>query len=158
MFCLRFANENTGEDSRFWTTSVGSPVENTWAGLSFELVCLEHVEQIKRALQIGGVLSRNYAWRCERPEDDSEKGAQIDLVIDRDDGLVNVCEMKFCGKQYAIREVDDLSVRNKKAAFLRATETRKAVHVTYVTTFGLVRNAYANSVQSEVTLDDLFRS
>ena len=54
--------------------------------------------------------------------------------------------------------VDDLSVRNKKAAFRRETGTRKAVHVTYVTTFGLVRNAYANSVQSEVTLDDLFRA
>ena len=56
-----------------------------------------------------------------------------------------------------LKEVDDLSVRNKKAAFRRETGTRKAVHVTYVTTFGLVRNAYANSVQSEVTLDDIFR-
>ena len=158
LFCLRYANENTGEDPRFWTTSVGSPLESTWAGLSFELVCLEHVEQIKRALQIGGVHSRNYAWRCERPEDDSEKGAQIDLLIDRDDGVVNVCEMKFSGKQYALKDVDDQSVRNKKAAFRRETGTRKAVHVTYVTTFGLVRNAYANSVQSEVTLDDLFRA
>ena len=158
MFCLRYANENVGEDPRFWTTSVGSPLESTWAGLSFELVCLEHVEQIKRALQIGGVHSRNYAWRCERPEDDSEKGAQIDLLIDRDDGVVNVCEMKFSGKQYALKEADDLSVRNKKTAFRRETGTRKAIHVTYVTTFGLVRNAYANDVQSEVTLDDLFRS
>ena len=157
LFCLRYADENAGEDPHFWTTSVGSPLESTWAGLSFELVCLEHVEQVKRALQVGGVHSRNYAWRCERPEDDFEKGAQIDLVLDRDDGVLNVCEMKFCGKQYAIKEVDDLSVRNKKAAFRRETGTRKAIHVTYVTTFGLVRNAYANSVQSEVSLDDLFR-
>ena len=101
---------------------------------------------------------QRFVRRCERPEDDSEKGAQIDLLIDRDDGVVNVCEMKFSGKQYALKEVDDLSVRSKKAAFRRETGTRKAVHVTYVTTFGLVRNAYANSVQSEVTLDDLFRA
>ena len=91
------------------------------------------------------------AWASAR------KGAQIDLLIDRDDGVVNLCEMKFSGKQYALKEADDLSVRNKKAAFMRETGTRKSVHVTYVTTFGLVRNAYANSVQSEVTLDELFR-
>ena len=144
---VRYANENAGGDPRFWTTSVGTPLENTWAGLSFELVCLEHVEQIKRALQIGGVHSRNYAWRCERPEDDSEKGAQIDLLIDRDDGVVNVCEMKFWGKPFAIKEADDGSMRNKIAAFKRETGLRKAVHVTYVTAFGLVRNAYANSVR-----------
>ena len=123
----------------------------------FEMLCLEHVEQIKKALQIGGVHSRNYSWRCERPEDDSEKGAQIDLLIDRDDGIVNLCEMKFSSKEYAISSFDDASMRNKKAAFKRETRTRKAVHVTYVTTFGLKHNAYANDVQSEVTLDDLFR-
>jgi len=65
--------------------------------------------------------------------------------------------MKFSSKEYAISSTDDASMRNKRAAFKRETRTRKAVHVTYVTTFGLKRNAYANDVQSEVTLDDLFR-
>ena len=66
--------------------------------------------------------------------------------------------MKFSAKEYAITSADDASMRNKKAAFKRETRTRKAVHVTYVTTFGLKRNAYANDVQSEVTLDDLFKN
>ena len=157
LFYLKFVRGNADGDPRFWSSSVDSPLQSAWEGLAFELVCLEHVEQIKRALQIGGVHSKNYAWRCERPEDESERGAQIDLLIDRDDGVVNVCEMKFWKKPYAIKESDDLSMRNKIAAFKRETRSRKAMHVTYVTAFGLVRNAYANSVQSEVTLDDLFR-
>ena len=77
-------------------------------------------------------------------------------VIDRDDGIVNLCEMKFASKEYAITANDDVAMRNKRAAFKRDTKTRKAVHVTYVTTFGLAKNRYAGEVQSEVMLDDLF--
>ncbi len=105
-----------------------------------------------------GVHSLNYAWRCERPQDDAERGAQIDLVIDRDDGIVNLCEMKFSSKEYVLTSEDDSSMRNKRAAFRRETKSRKAVHFTYVTSFGILRNRYAGEVQSEVTLDDLFKS
>ena len=157
LFHFRFVRENADGDPLFWSSSVDKPVLLSWQGLSFELVCLEHVEQIKRALQIGGVHSLNYAWRCERPQDDAERGAQIDLVIDRDDGIVNLCEMKFAAKEYAITADDDASMRNKRTAFKRETKSRKAVHFTYVTSFGLAKNRYAGEVQSEVTLDDLFR-
>ncbi len=64
--------------------------------------------------------------------------------------------MKFCSDQYAITAAEAQAMQRKKAIFKRDTATRKAVHVTYVTTFGLKRNAYANDVQSEVTLADLF--
>ena len=156
LFHFRFVLENEDEDPKFWSASVDSPLLKTWEGLSFELLCLEHVEQIKRALQIGGVHSLNYAWRCEHPADETEKGAQIDLLIDRGDGIINLCEMKFSSKEYALDSEDDAEMRNKKAAFKRETRTRKAVHVTYVTTYGLAKNKYAANVQSEVTLDDLF--
>lgn len=158
LFHLRFARENTDDDPKFWSSSVNSPLLNTWEGLSFELVCLEHVEQIKRALQIGGVHSLNYAWRCGRPVDEAEQGAQIDLLIDRSDGIVNLCEMKFAPGAYALDADDDASMRRKVSAFKRETGTRKAVHVTYVTTYGLAKNKYAGNVQSEVTLDDLFEA
>ena len=156
LFHFRFVRENRDGDPRFWSNSSDRPVLLSWQGLSFELVCLEHVEQIKRALQIGGVHSSNYAWRCERPQDAAERGAQIDLVIDRDDGIVNLCEMKFSTKEYAISATDDASMRNKRVAFKRETKSRKAIHVTYITSFGLARNRYFGEVQSEVTLDDLF--
>lgn len=156
LFHFRFVRENTDDDPKFWSASVDSPLLKAWGGLSFELVCLEHVEQIKRALQIGGVHSLNYAWRCEHPADDAERGAQIDLLIDRSDGVVNLCEIKFSSGLYVIDADDDAAMRNKLTAFKRETRTRKAVHVTYITTYGLAKNKYAGDVQSGVTLDDLF--
>lgn len=156
LFHFRFVRGRRVADPTFWSSLAGKPKVLSWQGLSFELVCLEHVEQIKRALQVGGVHSLNYAWRCERPQDEAERGAQIDLVIDRDDGIVNLCEMKFSAKEYAITANDEASMRNKRVAFKRETKSRKAVHFTYVTSFGLARNRYASEVRSEVTLDDLF--
>lgn len=102
-------------------------------------------------------MDANYGWRCEHPADDAEKGAQIDLLIDRSDGIVNLCEMKFASTPYALDADDDATMRNKVAAFRRETGTRKAIHVTYVTAYGLARNKYAGNVQAEVTLDDLFQ-
>lgn len=156
LFHCRFVRENRNGDPRFWSSSVDSPVLKTWQGLSFELLCLEHVEQIKRALQIGGIRSLNYAWRSEKPRGTAEKGAQIDLAIDRADGIVNLCEMKFASEEYALDADDIASMENKKAVFRRETGTRKALHSTFVTTFGLAKNKYAGEVQSEVRLDDLF--
>ena len=124
---------------------------------SIERLCLWHREQIKRALQIGGVLTNMYAWR-HAPTSSDDPGAQIDLLIDRNGGIINLCEMKFCSTEYVLDAASDADMRRKKTVFKDATRTRKAVHVTYVTTFGLKRNAYANNVQSQVTLADLFAS
>ena len=77
-------------------------------------------------------------------------------MIDRADGIVNLCEMKFAAEEYALDAADDAAMRNKIAAFKRETGTRKAVHATYITTFGLAKNKYAGDVPSEATLDDLF--
>ncbi len=156
LFHFRFVRGNRDGDPAFWSSSTDSPVLRAWQGLSFELVCLEHVGQIRRALQIGGVRTSHYAWRCEHPQNDVEKGGQIDLLIDRADGIINLCEMKFASSEYAIDAADAAAMRNKKAAFRRETGTRKAIHTTYVTTFGLARNKYAGELQAEVTLDDLF--
>ena len=156
LFHFKFIANNTRHDRHFWTSSLDSPFHVAWEGLAFERLCLWHVDQIKRALQIGGVLTNSYAWRHEADSPDDE-GAQIDLLIDRNDGIINICEMKFCADEYSITAEDAASMRRKKSVFKRATATRKAIHVTYVTTFGLKRNAYANDVQSEVTLGDLFR-
>ena len=156
LFHFRFIANNPKHDRHFWTSSIDSPFHVAWEGLAFERLCLWHVEQIKRALQIGGVLTNSYAWRHVATSPDDE-GVQIDLLIDRNDGIVNLCEMKFCADEYAITSEDAMSMRRKKAVFKRETGTRKALHVTYVTTFGLKRNAYANDIQSEVMLSDLFQ-
>lgn len=157
LFHFRFIAGNQSHDCHYWSSSVDAPFHRVWEGLAFERLCLWHKEQIKRALQIGGVLTSAYSWR-HAAESADDTGAQIDLLIDRSDGIINLCEMKFCKTEYAIDAETAAAMERKKEAFKKATKTRKAVHVTYVTTYGLKRNAYANDVQSEVTLADLFNS
>ena len=149
LFHFRFASENKYGDPHFWSEMLDSHVHSTWIGLAFERLCLEHVAQIKEALRIGGVMTNAHAWRGP--------SSQIDLLIDRNDGIVNICEMKYHDGLYAITKADDESMRNKKAEFRDLTKTRKAVHVTYVTPYGIKDNAYAKNVQSSVVLDDLFQ-
>ena len=82
--------------------------------------------------------------------------AQIDLLIDRRDGIINICEMKYSAGPYMMTAEDDASLSNKKLELKEATKTRKAVHVTMVTSFGVRPNSYSGKIQSFVTLDDLF--
>ena len=156
LFHFKFLKENLDADPHFWTSSIDSMVMTIWQGLSFELVCLQHVEQIKRSLQIAGVHSANYAWRCEKSGSAVGCGAQIDLVIDRKDGVVDACEMKFTENPHWVDQQEYNTVLNKKAELKRELPERKSVHIVYVTTFGLERNQYSEIAQAQLTLDDLF--
>ena len=155
LFYFRFIRENVERDPKFWTNTIESRLLSTWQGLAFELVCLQHITCIRRALQIEGVHSVAYAW--QNMASDGGSGAQIDLVIDRNDGIVNLCEMKFAAGKYSLTAKDDDAMSSKRKALALELPRRKSLHITYVTTFGLEHNAYWNNVQSEVTLDDLFR-
>ena len=143
-------------DEHFWTTSQNSPLYHTWSGLAFERVCLQHVPAIKKALGISGVLTNVYSWKQKTDEVAGTAGVQIDLLIDRNDQVVNLCEMKFSKAEYAITKDYDMSLRQKLEAFRIGTNCRKAIHLTMVTTYGLVENAYAETVQNSVVMDDLF--
>ena len=101
LFHFRFIANNPTHDRHFWSSFVDAPFHRVWEGLAFERLCLWHREQIKRALQIGGVLTNMYAWR-HAPTSAGDRGAQIDLLIDRNDGIVNLCEMKFCSGEYVL--------------------------------------------------------
>lgn len=148
LFYFQFIRPNHGVDPHYWTKNLESRLHSTWAGLAFERLCLLHVEQIKKSLGIRGVLTNEYAWYS--------KEAQIDLLIDRNDGIINLCEIKFADGKYEIKKNEYESLQNKKDVLKAETGTRKAVHFTYVTTNGLIPNAYASGVQSQVTLDALF--
>ena len=156
LFYFRFIRENIEQDPHFWNSSLDSRFVTTWQGLAFELVCLQHVECIKRALQIGGVHSAVYAWQMKGSSDGTN--AQIDLVIDRNDGIVNLCEMKFSVDKYTLTAKDDKAMLGKKNSLGQDIPKRKTIHITYVTTFGLAHNHYWNNIQAEVTLDDLFQA
>ncbi len=140
----------------FWETVQGTPLYNTWCGLAFERVCMQHVDQIKLKLGISGVLTYQYAWRYQGDKTLGLKGVQIDLLIDRNDGIIDLCEMKYSKEEYAITEAYSREMARKASTFSQVSKTHKAVHTVMVTTYGLVPNAYAYDVQNQIVMDDLF--
>lgn len=155
LFYYMFVQENKRHDPAFWSKSIGSSLYNSWCGLAFERVCLAHIPQIKHALSIGGVTSNEYSWFARKTED--APGAQIDLLLDRSDETINICEIKYTSSgEYTMTEEEEQKILNRRQRFLQYTRTTKAIHLTLITTRGLVRNAHADIFQSVVTANDLF--
>ena len=157
LFYFKFIANNTRHDRHFWTSSLDSPFHVAWEGLAFERLCLWHVDQIKRALQIGGVLTNSYAWRHEADSPDDE-GAQIDLLIDRNDGIVDICEMKYTKEPYALDEGEWTRISRRRGALRSVLPPAKAIHVVMVTDSPMIRNAWSKEVMGFVASDDLFAS
>ena len=155
LFYYEYIN-GTRQGSNYWRTLLGSPKYNTWCGLAFECACLWHVDQIKKKLGISGILTNEYAWRCQPDAKTGQRGVQIDLLIDRSDSIIDLCEMKYSNDTYAITQVYATELSRKQSVFQSATGTKKAVHTVMVTTEGLKQNEQAGEIQAEVTLDDLF--
>ena len=154
MFYFRFLKDRHGRDEHFWTNGVDSASQNAWAGLTFELLCMDHTEQIKKALGISGVLSENYVWYLR--EDEYGNGAQIDMLIDRRDNVINLCEIKFSTGEFTIDKEYDRNLRNKISLFKDNTNCRKTVMLTMITTYGVRSGKYSGIAARSVTLDDLF--
>jgi len=153
LFHLRFINNKRLKNPRFWTTNIDNPSLTAWKGYAFEQVCFSHSEQIKQALGISMISTEISSWRSRQ----SSPGAQIDLLIDRKDGIINLCEMKYSKAEYAISAKEEQLLRNKVMVFESETHTKKSVHITMVTTYGVVQNSHSGIVQSEVTLEGLFK-
>ena len=135
-----------------WMSFLGTGSHGAWSGLAFELVCLHHVEGIKHELGIWGIESSECAWRSKK----STPGAQIDLLIDRADDVISVCEMKFSRGEYAITPAYEKQLRAKLDVFEREAKPGKALHLTMVTMEGTRHNAqYYAVVQREVRLVNL---
>lgn len=156
LFYFKFL-EKAPTDGRYWEKTIDSPIRRAWTGLAFERVCLQHSEQIRKKLGVSGVLTDECSWQCASDPDHGIYGTQIDLVIDRRDRIVNLCEMKYSTSNYAITKEYDRKLREKITDFKTLTKTKRAVHLTMVTTYGLERNKYAGRIQSVVTAEDLFQ-
>lgn len=149
LFYFRFLSKSSTHHIMHWEAIHKSGQYYAWAGFSFELLALLHIDHIKDALRISGVFTNNYSWRNDK--------AQIDLLIDREDNTVNICEMKFSEGPYTIDDGYAERLKNKIDTFKRFSKLKnKSVQLTMVTTFGVERNSYSSILQNEVTLDDLF--
>ena len=146
---------NATMDQHFWTNTISSAKQAAWRGLAFERLCLQHSWQMLKALEIAGLHTEIYAWR-HTGDSIYPKGAQIDLILDRADNVINICEMKYSNGRYLLDKETLESLNEKIEVFRAVSKTRKALHLTMVTSNGLVDNAYANQIQSEITLADLF--
>ncbi|MDY2589806.1 MAG: ATP-binding protein [Agathobacter sp.] len=156
LFHFKFLQDEP-TDEHFWTNQINTPAVNTWMGLAFERVCMQHVAQIKNKLGISGVLTEINSWYCKADPDRGVFGSQIDMLITRKDQVINLCEMKYSGSEYTITEKVDKSIRNKINDLRVLTNTKYAIYPTLITTYGLVSNSYSDNIQSVITLDDLFQ-
>lgn len=155
LFYFQFIKKDTDKDVRFWSNSLDSGFRRVWLGHAFERLCLKHVEQIKFALGISGVKTSVSSWR-HRADATNPQGAEVDLVIDRKDDVINLCEMKFHAGPFVIDKKYAAELAVKRQVFQVTTKTRKSLYLTFVTADGLYENEYSESIQSTVDLDALF--
>lgn len=153
LFWLKYVEPNAAEVS-FMRDNITSDVMRAWRGVAFEEVCWQHITQIKRALEIGGVRSSLSAWSLKG--DDDKEGAQIDLLITRADNVVNLCEMKFVSSDYTITKEEETKLRNRIEVLKKTLSAKQTVHLTMITTYGVAYGKHSNMVQKQVVMDDLF--
>ena len=153
LFYHKYIRKGSTLDASSWTAGLDSPALRAWSGYAFEQVCLMHLGSIKQALGVAGVQTAASSWTGEV----NGKGVQIDLLIDRRDHVINLCEMKFSINDFVITKSYFDELRNKIAVFQEHTGTRKAIYLTFISTFGLRQNEYSlQLVQNSLTMDALF--
>ena len=112
-----------------------------------------HIPQIKHALGIDRIGVEYYSWRSK----ESAEGAQVDLLLERADRIINLCEMKYSVQEFAIDKDEDLKLRNRQGVFKEETETKYAVVPIMVSTYGMKTNKYSGGIYQQVTMEDLFK-
>jgi hypothetical protein len=155
VFWLRFVDGVSGLDPHFWQNNHGSNKTVSWQGIAFEQICLSHLESIRRALGISGIST--VSSKMIIPSEKAGDGGQLDLVIERGDRQVNLCEMKFYSSEVSIDQKESLKLRNRKDSFKERFKVRGSVFLTLVTTFGLKYGTWSSVYQQVLTLDDLFQ-
>lgn len=155
IFWLRFIDGKTGTDPHFWQNNYTSNKIVSWQGIAFEQICLSHVESIRKALGINGIntVTSKMIIASEKAGD----GGQIDLVIERSDRNVNLCEMKFYSSEVALDQKENLKLRDRKDNFKAKHKVKGQVFLTLVTTFGLKYGTWSGVYGQTLTLDDLFQ-
>ena len=136
-----------------WISYESTPSYYSWLGNAFELLCLIHVDELKNALGVSGVETVEYSYRSKT----HSPGAQIDLVIERKDGVSNLCEMKYTSAAFQIDREYAANLANKQEAYRLETKTKNAVRITLISANGIVRNKYSDIARNVITLSDLFK-
>ena len=154
LFYLKFVHTRKEMDPEFWMHNVTSASINSWRGFAFEEICFNHVDKIKKALNILGVSSRQSGWAVIG--DDDTEGGQIDLLIERKDNVVNMCEMKFYSELITISKAYHAKLVHRQNLLMKNLSRKTVVQPVLVTTEGLAYNEYSGIFQNVVIIDDFF--
>ncbi len=155
LFYLKFIQKNKGSGSKIWEQLSKQNTYIAWSGYAFENICMMHTDQIKAALGISGVFTQHSSWKFKG--NDVLTGAQIDMVIDRADQIIHICEAKFTRETYGINNVYAEQLRLRKSIFRQATQTKKAIFTTLLTTHPALKNKYyLAEIDNEISMDKLF--
>ena len=153
VFYIKFVENKNKLNETFWQHNQVAQSVVSWRGFAFESVCFNHISQIKQALEIGGVSATYSAW--SKREDDAE-GTQIDLIIERKDNVVNMCEIKFYGNDFVVNKDYHKTLINRQELLSKELSPKMIIHNTLITTYGLKYNEYSSDFDNVITLDDLF--
>lgn len=154
LFYYQFVKMAHGIDNDYWVRTMGTPTYNTWCGLAFERVCLLHTRQIKAALGISGIMANLFSWHVKK--NNEHPGVQIDLIIDRADNVLNICEMKYAPDGYLLTDNELKKIRTRKSVLNLYVSRKKSIIPVIITSNGLVRNSNYYEIPLQVTGDQLF--
>ncbi len=155
LFYHHFLKNNRNADEGFWLKNLKSGGYNAWIGLAFERLCMRHIHQIKVALGVSGIIAEARSWHAGASANNS--GTQIDMLIDRADDVINLCEMKYAQDAYSLNASDWKSLQNKINRLSEDVPPSKAIVPVMVAPYGLTPNEYSQEIPHVITLDDLFQ-
>lgn len=155
LFYFKFLKDANYQDN-YWTINMYSTKLNVWRGLAYELVCLQHIENIKFKLGISGVSTNVCSWFCKENEDEGYFGSQIDLLIVRSDKVIHLCEIKYSKGKYIINKETYNNILNKISDLSLFVKSKYTILLTFVTSEGIQNNSYSNDISKVITSDDLF--
>lgn len=145
------------DDNRFWTSYIGTPEYYNWQGYSFESICYKHLNQIRQALNIHTAANIG-TWRYIPTKTENKKGAQIDLLFDRRDSIVTICEIKYTEKPFLIDKSYIENIQNKISLYKSQTRSKKHISIVFISASGIKENIYSeNNIDQVVTIDCLFK-
>ena len=139
-------------DEHYWFNNINTPKQNNWYESAFERLCMEHISKIKKALGIHRIGFEYYTWRSK----ESKPAIQIDLIFERSDQIINLCEIKYCRTKYSIDIEEEEKLSSRAYAFEHETKAKAAVHQTLITTYGLNTNIHSSEIADVITMNDLF--
>ncbi|MBR2811381.1 MAG: hypothetical protein IKD69_08375 [Solobacterium sp.] len=153
LFYLHFMESRVRTNENFWQQNMTEQSVVSWRGFAFENVCFNHIDQIKRALGISGVITSSSAWSKKGGD---EEGTQIDLLLIRNDNVINMCEIRFTNDEFTVDKSYYRTLLSRPEKVMKLVSRKTSIHSTLITTFGLKHNEYSGVFTNVITLDDLF--